>query len=66
MLQAGADMQAFLDRLALFKARGSVQLEGVQHAVGDFRISLARAVQVGCWRAGRQAGKQAVCPIFGW
>ena len=46
MVQGAADLQAFMDRLALFKARGGLQLEGAQHAVGDFRISLARAVQV--------------------
>jgi hypothetical protein len=46
VLQAGADMQAFLDRLALYKARGSLQLEGSLHSLGDFSISLARAVQV--------------------
>ncbi|KAL4859485.1 Mediator of RNA polymerase II transcription subunit 20a [Chlorella vulgaris] len=45
VLQAGADMQAFLDRLALYKARGSLQLEGSLHSLGDFSISLARAVQ---------------------
>lgn len=46
MVQAGDDMQAaFLERL--FKQRGGVQLDGAQHSLGDFRISLARAVQVG-------------------
>lgn len=45
VLQAGPDMQAFLDRATQLKQRGALQLEGVQYAVGDFRISLARAVQ---------------------
>ncbi len=47
VVQASSGMQAFLDRLALFKARSAVQLEGMQYTIGDFRISLARAVQVG-------------------
>jgi hypothetical protein len=46
VIRAGADMPAFLDRLSLFKARGGLQLDGTRHAVGDFTICLARAVQV--------------------
>ena len=45
MVQGGADAQAFLERLALFKARGGVQLEGARYAAGDFSFCLARAVQ---------------------
>ncbi|KAL4430899.1 hypothetical protein ABPG75_006155 [Micractinium tetrahymenae] len=45
VLQAGADMQAFLDRATQLKQRAALQLEGVQYAVGDCRVSLARAVQ---------------------
>jgi hypothetical protein len=46
VVQGAAYLQAFMDRLALFKSRGGLQLEGAQHSVGDLQISLARAVQV--------------------
>lgn len=57
VLQAGPDMQALLDRATQLKQRGAVQLEGTQYAVGDFRICLARAVQV--WRAETGSGRSA-------
>lgn len=83
VVQAGSNMQAFLDSLAMFKvgklpllplwcgaahadermpgqprisglaehptsmqARGSMQLDGMRHRLGDFNVCLARAVQV--------------------
>jgi hypothetical protein len=63
VVQGAADLQAFMDRLALFKSRGGLQLEGVQHAVGDFRISLARAVQVRAALRLAASGAAAGCCI---
>lgn len=57
-------MQAFLDRATQLKQRGALQLEGVQYAVGDFRISLARAVQVGAALGGLLGVPEAAPPCF--
>ncbi|GAB4817817.1 hypothetical protein N2152v2_004863 [Parachlorella kessleri] len=45
VLEGDSELQQLLDKLRLYQLRATLQLEGLRYGIGDFSVSVARAIQ---------------------